>query len=37
MKALGLVALAIVLAGGWWLWQAVGPDVLLGAMIQWCG
>jgi hypothetical protein len=37
MKALGLIALAAVLAGGWWLWHVVGPEVLLGAMIQWCG
>ena len=37
MTAHGLIALAAVLAGGWWLWQAVGPDVLLGAAIQWCG
>jgi hypothetical protein len=37
MKALGLIALVAVLAGGLLLWQVVGPDVLLGAMIQWCG
>lgn len=37
MKALGLIVLAAVLASGWWLWQAAGPDVLLGAAIQWCG
>jgi hypothetical protein len=37
MKALGLIALVAVLAGGLWLWQVVGPDVLLGAMIRWCG
>lgn len=37
MKVLGLIALAALLAAGWWLWQHVGADVLLGAMIQWCG
>lgn len=37
MKAMGLIALAAVLAGGWWLWRAAGPDVLLGVAIQWCG
>lgn len=37
MKALGLIALALLLAGGWWLWREAGPDVLLGAAIQWCG
>lgn len=37
MKALGLILLALVLAGGWRLWQAVGSEVVLGAIIQWCG
>jgi hypothetical protein len=37
MKAIGLIALAALLAAGWWLWQSVGPDVLLGAALQWCG
>lgn len=37
MKALALVALAVVLAGGWWLWRHVGPDVMLGAVVAWCG
>lgn len=37
MKAIGIVALALLLAAGWWLWQRVGPDVLLNAFIQWCG
>lgn len=27
MKALGLIALALVLAGGWWLWQAAWPEI----------
>lgn len=37
MKAAMLVALALVLAGGWWLWQRVGVDVVLGAALSWCG
>jgi hypothetical protein len=37
MKALGLLVLGLVLAGGWWLWQRAGADVLLNAFIQWCG
>lgn len=37
MRALGLVALALVLAGGWQLWQVQGPDMMLGAMMRLCG
>ncbi len=37
MKALALIGVAALLAGGWWLWQVVGADVALGAVIAWCG
>lgn len=37
MKAVGLGAFALVLAGGWCLWQRVGADVLLNSFVQWCG
>lgn len=37
MKLIGLLALTLVIAVGWWLWLRVGPDVLLNAFIQWCG
>jgi len=37
MKAAAVVALALVLAGGLWLWQRVGVDVALGAALSWCG
>ncbi len=37
MKALALIGVAALLAGGWWLWQRVGVDVALGAVIAWCG
>lgn len=37
MKAVGIIALVAVLGAGWWLWQRVGPDVLLNVALQWCG
>lgn len=37
MKMLALLVLALLVAGGWWLWQRVGPDVLLNSFMQWCG
>lgn len=37
MKALLLIGFAALLAGGWWLWQVVGVDVALGAVVAWCG
>lgn len=37
MKALIVIAVAALIAGGWWLWQRVGVDVALGAVIAWCG
>ncbi len=37
MKALALIGVAALLAGGWWLWQVVGVDVALGTVIAWCG
>ena len=37
MKVAGGIALALVLAAGWWLWQRVGADVLLNAMMGFCG
>lgn len=37
MKALALVALALLIGGGWWLWQRTGPELVLNALIQWCG
>lgn len=37
MKALALIGVAALLAVGWWLWQVVGVDVALGAVVAWCG
>lgn len=37
MKALALMGIATLLAGGWWLWRRAGVDVALGAVIAWCG
>lgn len=36
MKAAGLIALALVIAAGGWLWMRVGVDVALNAVIAWC-
>ncbi len=37
MKAVAAIGLALVLAGGWWLWQRAGIDVALGSALAWCG
>lgn len=37
MKAFIVIGVAALLAAGWWLWQVVGVDVALGAVIAWCG